>query len=440
MPNRVGSLFLLLIVLVAVLVAATTGSAWHEEDGAEYDDSRYVGGDPRIPEDARGCLEQTKDHDGIDCTVQYVHLGDVGKNDVTNLQRPAECAPTVSALGMLPVAMDPVWWPPGRSAYPESGLLHYMHSSNDEPCFAGESRFPNTLGDDVVLNKDINITVHWTLSSDWTPSQVDLAVGTMPCLTVKTVLNVGTTLEPIASGETTKTIVSLPATGSHSTGIEDPCPGSTGELRAGSLTPFEIDLGPAKRDIPADGAFRVHTTWYQWDGSDVGQDNPVVQNQWRLHNPDENPSRVVLPVENALESPVIEPRYFDDELYIRASFKSPWGHYDLDSRNVRVQVFDSSGDEVPVKYIEDFYMYSNHDRFAPRNITFPWDYQKEDLESGTYTIRVTGANWQHTAEATNEATLHLESGEPQVVKSPMPPPLVIPVALAFGVIMLRRKA
>jgi hypothetical protein len=252
------------------------------------------------------------------------------------------------------------------------------------------------------------------------PNSATPSLGVMPCFTLRMELWTQRFVgqgELLASGETTKTIVSTPYGGSQEMDLPAPqplCPNGEqpeGEMVAEEVTEIRVDMGNIAREIREHEGFVVGVQWWFHDMGDPSWSNDkVYHREWNLHTGPDYPNRIVLAVEDSIRVERVQPQLFDGKIYIHSVLNSPWGSYDVDTANLRVQLFDSSGSEVPLSHVgEPILRYSvDHDgHFLPVNATFPWDFQQEDLPPGEYSIRVSATNWQHTADAYRERTFNI---------------------------------
>lgn len=452
-PLRRGILFAWLACAL-LLAAAPSTVAWHWEDEVENELFNTHAGDPRTPDDAQECLNETRSMEGVSCVAIYPHLlfNDHGGYPL-NAQRPADCAPERAQGTSSPVDVYEYWRFNEARFWSSPGLVQYGEPGDDGMC--GEDVFmePHSeLSLNLTLAKDINITGYWYLSSDQL-EQSGLGIGTgpegepsaglMPCLTVR--MTMETDWWPgegrvLAQGETTKTLLSTPqAVGDHPLGIDDPCPGAEGEITAETVNEFRVDLGQADATIQSHEAYHVHVLWYQWEGTEPVPVSQVAQGDWSLRAGPEYTNRVILPVQETIR--VEEMRLYKDEnsTYIQTITNTPLGSYDVDVNNYRLKVFDRDGDEVDLKHLEEpILRYSiNHDGLVrPINATYPWDQEAEALEPGEYTIQVQVPNWQHTADAVGQHTFTVDEDRQE---APLEFLSVVLVMTGFALVMARAR-
>lgn len=410
----------LLVGFVAALLgigAHPSAVGWHWEDEEPYTQFRSQAGDPRVLEDAGACLEETDAWENVSCTVLYFHF--YGSHDkAMNKQRQPDC------LGAEATGSDnPTAFTKPAKIRLDARLAEYTDDDGEDTCNLWSHNHPwvGTSGP-VRPASSGNITVHWYMSHDQLRSHLletdpieDTGLGSMPCLTVHATLQNSVhqgSGQIIAEGETTKTVLTAPSA-IPEPGLDDPCPGSTGPLRPEEITEFRIELGPSEAEFPMDQA-SLFVDWYQWDPDGAGQ-LPSSQGHWNTHTGPEHPARLVLPVEGAtLRIDHLRLQEFQEKRFVHASINSTWGAYDVDIQNLRLELFDTDGQAVPLEHLEGPHMrYSTaHDRSVrPTQATFGWDLRNESLPAGTYTLRMTATDWQHFQVATEEIPLTIEDEE-----------------------------
>ncbi|MBW3584124.1 MAG: hypothetical protein KY455_13620 [Euryarchaeota archaeon] len=421
------------VLVVLALLTVPMASAQSTQFGS-------TAGDPAYLEDGKECFERIGYDEatgvGTDgetsCVVLYGHVFDLLNAVPINIQRPIPGTdPIARGFSGSPNA-EPYWDLNQLTLYSSPGFVEYKSDPLAEPRLHPE----RGLTDDVKMSKDVGIIGYWYLSADFDEVSVaggdpvvNTDAGVMPCLTVRMVLQAGRVYdgrEPLASGSTTKTIVSADAAGDKragETGHTHPCPNSDGIISEPSkVTEFKVEMEPASGDIPKIQGFLVHVEWYQFDpANDPDRNQKVGQHQWNLHAGDQYLNRVLFPVKNGVRIDEVRPQFFDNKIYIHGVFNSPWGSYDVDTGSIIVRVLNAAGEEVANSLtsasIEDpILRYSvDHDgHFKPVNATFPWNFKDDDLPPGEYTIEVSTMNWQHTAAAVKTGKVIIGSSAKEV--------------------------
>lgn len=409
---RIHGLVALLVTALFLVPGAT----------AQTDSSfQSTSGDPQYLEEGKECLEAVGFSADIGplpgaptCTVLYGHLFDIISAVPINVQRPPSGQLDL-ARGITgePVAEQAGFNKNQLTLYSSPGFVEYQSPTDDDPRLHPE----RGITDDVKIDKAIPITGYWYMSADaeevstFGGDHADgVDVGAMPCLTVRMVLQTGRvygTGQTLAEGSITKTIISDGVTDTQeSTGQTMDCStikGGQAEIMSpNQVTEFKVDLGTASSDIPKINAFHVFVEWYQWAPSSPDSKDKVGQREWNIHSGPSYPNRVVIPLENPVRIEEVRPQPFAGKIYIHGVYNSPWGSYDVDPGTMTLKIFDASGKEVSNPTVSEptLHFSVDHDgHFKPVNATFAWDYLKDDLVAGEYTIELGVQNWQHTGAA-----------------------------------------
>lgn len=443
--TRILPSFLVLALLLGALPGA---SAWHWEDENENTAFGSQAGDPRTVEDAGECLEEVQDREELACMVLYPHIWDDRWMVPVNTQRPADCLGDVESshvFDFLPGndEAESIW-------FSSPGFAEYATQEDGNSCEPEITHPERGLTRDLVLSPESNITGYWYLASGLSEPSAPigsgqaLSAGSMPCMTVEFTMRNGKFTEDgdvIAHGSTTKTIVSTPGgTDPDPLPIEDPCPGSLGTVDPGSVTEFRVDLGTPQFTVPQDKGFIVLVHWYQWNPEVLGEDLPVKQSHWKVLAGPEHANRLTVPVVEPLSVDGLDLQEEDGSVQIRSIINSPMGSYDVDVQNIRVEVFDDAEEKIDLKHLQEPILRYSVDiggHFRPVNVTFPWDLEKEDLDPGTYTVRMSATNWQHTHDAMNETTFTIPA-QAEVQGSPGAGFPVIALLLLTALVLRRR--
>jgi hypothetical protein len=466
-------LALMALSVTGLLLFSTAATAWHMPNENEHVKFTSIAGDARVQTDGADCIEavghsingEEKSH----CIVLYAHNYDLLQPVPINVQRPPECFPDLAQGFTGTPGIEPFWTFSRAVLYSSAGFVEYEESRCASENYKPRIHPERGLTSDILIDRSADILGYWYLSVDtaeFTPAGQDghnngLNMGVMPCVTVEMVLQTGrfpgsgTTL---ATGRTTKTMVTTPDVLGDAPDLPaqppDPCEGSDGDIAPGRVTEFKVNLGKATADIPEHAGYIIIVRWFQHDGGNSEEENNVIMREWNRHNGADYPNRVIIPVQESIRIERIRVQEFDSKLYFHTVLNSPWGSYDVDTRNIRVEVFKENGEAVPLQHLaEPILRYSvDHDgHFKPVNATFPWDYKKENLPDGRYTVKVTVPNWQHTAEATRSSSFGItasgvesdddERPPPIEEESPMGALLVTSLALfaALGIALRRRR-
>lgn len=411
--------------LTAMLVLGNPSVASHWANENPHEKFTSEAGDPAYIEDAQDCWDQIGEDGDRHCVVLYGHVFDLLNAVPINIQRPSPNCDSLARGFTSTPPVEPYWSFNRISLFSSPGFVEYNQNDCDSPRLHPE----RGLTSDVNVAQDVDILGYWYMSADMfevnaiglnTGGQGPLPhMGVLPCLTVRMELHTQRFVgqgELLAAGQTTKTVVSTP----YGQGINEelpipqpPCPSDQdpgGVMNATEVTEFKINLGQISREIREHEGFVVGVQWWFHDMGDPDwSQDKVYHREWNLHTGPDYPNRIVLAVEDSVRVERVQPQLFDGKIYIHSVLNSPWGSYDVDTQNIRVQVFDENGNEVAdhtsAHMADPILRYSvDHDgHFKPVNATFPWDFEQEGLEPGDYTIRVTVTNWQHTHDAYREA-------------------------------------
>lgn len=412
---------LAVVVLVAGFTAPVLGQA---NPGGD------IPGRDEIKEDGKACFDAA-DPAVVTCTVLYGHLFNLLDPVPINVQFPNEQChdldrgfTSVPTVGPFDQAKQDLYSSPGFVEYEQGSIKDGVCDPRLHP--------ERGITSDVIIDTSIPIMFYWYMSADTDDVSLaadprDVNTGAMPCLEVTVQLWTGRhpgqgTL--LAQGKSTRTVLSSKVAPETDLPTPDPCvdPATATiypNLQIKKVHEFPVNLGPALGNIPKVEAFVIHVEWRQF--SQTGSQK-FAQREWNVHTGVEYRNRLVVPVLNPQRVEEVRPQLFEEKIYIHGVFNSPWGSYDVDPSSLKVEilkpdgsVFESSNLGEPIlKFSVD------HDaHFRPVNATFPWEYKKDNLPPGTYKIRMSSLNWQHTAGASNEATIELPSSyltKPRAIK------------------------
>ncbi len=406
-----------------LLIASGPTEAWHWEDEEESEHYTSQAGDPLYLEDMEGCLEQAEGLHGVRCSALYTHLFETSEDDVpVNIQRPS------------PACVDQAWGtgvPTSPGGFQSPARFELRTTPSFVQYRGGDcdgARVHPERGHDATLkiSPDVDLLGYWYLSSDMGgPFGDPISTGVLPCLSVHMRLQhgPGPDAATLAQGSTTKTIVSR----SDDQGMDPatplpqpPCPnGETpdGTVHLEEATEIEVNLGKVDHGVNVENGLVFHVALDLDEGGDPHDEAGVRPLLWKQHAGADHPNRVVLALEDSIRVERVRPQLFDGKIYIHTSLNSVWGAYDVDLENIRLQIEDEAGRIIADRSSPHMgapihrYSHSLVSNLRAANVTFPWDHTKENLESGQYTIRVTAANWQHTATATKETTFTMTDNQ-----------------------------
>ncbi len=162
---------------------------------------------------------------------------------------------------------------------------------------------------------------------------------------------------------------------------------------------IDVDLGtPQMKTMAKEKSLIVRFQWW----SVTNGERVIVPElmSWNINGGEFYPPQIVLPVKNAFDVELVVPQFVHNKLVILGIINTPWGSYDVDPASVTVTIEKGSTEITPVS-IEKLADYSvaHGGHYKPVNVTWVWDYKKDKLGPGTYTVIVEGSNWQHSARA-----------------------------------------
>lgn len=170
--------------------------------------------------------------------------------------------------------------------------------------------------------------------------------------------------------------------------------------------------------VPPTDNILVHWEWYQKTANPAGGTNEYILGTgaagivWNVNSGEDYPSSLVLPVRNPIDVELVYPQFIHDKLVILSVINTPWGSYDIDPSMLTVVVRDAGGQVVPFaegtlqQVLEQSVAHSGH--YQPIKPTWVWDYQKQGLEPGDYTVTVGITNFQHSVTTDTTASFTLD--------------------------------
>lgn len=180
---------------------------------------------------------------------------------------------------------------------------------------------------------------------------------------------------------------------------------------------FVVNLGkPQSETVSREESFFLVFSW----NTDTAGNEYSIHN-WRVWAGEFFPPVFTLPVKNAFEVEAVVPNFLHEKLVIVGVMNTPWGSYDVDPAMTRLTVAEKgTGREVVPFRLDTFddYSVAHGGHYRPVNQTWIWDYARDDLPPGTYTVTVTATNWAHSAYGAcmGEFTV-LEGGRPGPVSA-----------------------
>lgn len=159
---------------------------------------------------------------------------------------------------------------------------------------------------------------------------------------------------------------------------------------------FEVNLGkPATETVEREESFFLVYSFYTFTGG-----NAYSIHNWRVWAGEFFPPTYTLPVKNAFDVELVVPTFLHDKLVVIGVMNTPWGSYDVDPAMTKITIAEkASGREVEPFRLQSFSDYSvaHGGHYRPVNETWIWDYKRDNLAPGTYTVTVSAMNWAHSA-------------------------------------------
>jgi hypothetical protein len=278
------------------------------------------------------------------------------------------------------------------------GFVEYLQEGNwrvhQEPGLAA----------DVEIHGD-TVWGYWYMSPSNVPDSLPVsgtAPGVIPAVGVYMKMNLGR----FESDESSRII----AEGDTGSGFGSPdSAGQCGDCVTMISTPgqdevweFKVPMKVSKSVIPSvwdetvsekDHGYVVRAIPYQLE-TEQGR---VTQADWRLRTGIDYPPRLVLDIKNPMVTTSTRAHLFDDYLFFRWSFTSPWGSYDVDANSLMLEVEGPKnlgpGD---IEFVNLKHSVDHDGHFKPLNATWRYDYVNNPLPPGKYTIKAMVHNYQNT--------------------------------------------
>lgn len=170
--------------------------------------------------------------------------------------------------------------------------------------------------------------------------------------------------------------------------------------------------------IPNTDNIIVEWEWYQETNNPTGGTNKYILGGapaglvWNMNTGEDYPANVVVPVRNPIDVELVYPQFIHDKLVILSVINTPWGSYDIDPALISIQVKDKTGTPVQIvdgtmtQVVEQSVAHSGH--YQPIKPTWVWDYQKQGLKPGEYSVSVSVTNFQHSVTTETAAVFTID--------------------------------
>ncbi len=182
-------------------------------------------------------------------------------------------------------------------------------------------------------------------------------------------------------------------------------PGPLGQI----VHSLEIDLGPAQvTRIPKEYDFFLKV---EWSNHDDGSGR-VTLPMYNVNGGEWFPNRFTLPVQNPVDVEMVHPQFVNSRLVIHGVTNTPWGSYDVDLDSLRLDLKGPDGtayDPVRIVRITDRSV-AHGGHYNPVNVTWVWDYQRDNAPPGEYSATVTAWNIQGSGTASTTARFTILDG------------------------------
>jgi hypothetical protein len=179
------------------------------------------------------------------------------------------------------------------------------------------------------------------------------------------------------------------------------------------MVPLEVKDRTLKAFHNGGPGFTVTATLYQLEPTPEAQ---FTQADWRFRQGPETPMRFVLEHTRPMTTQNAQLLHFNQAIFIRWSFLSAWGSYDLDHRSIQVKLEGPSSpapDKIGLSRPLLFNPSTDHCcHFKPVNATWKFDYRRAELKDGQYTLRLGIMNLQNTYRLEETLTFTIRNGVP----------------------------
>lgn len=349
----------------------------------------------------------------------FFHLGGFQDFPINTQEPPASYVtdafqgPTTTSTGCLPAS------PAGTGqafhtlyGFSSPGLVEYGFVESGRPRYHPE----RDLSYDVVL---AGATLHWFVATQaGTGAAVagadpDSAPMPAPQVTVRATLRTGEAIrvdgggfddgQVLASGQSAPVVLAGPATAAANPHVNWTVVGGR------NVYEVVVPLDLAEARIPAGGGFALRVdTFVDLPGPcEDPAAGYVMPHTVQVHSSPAHRPRLAVLAERAVRLDYVHPQFVGDLLYIHTAMNTPWGNYDIDVRNITVDVRGptQASSLRLAAFVQRTHEHGHHTEAV--DVTFEWPFRRDQAADGTYTITMAVPNRQHTAVAAAEATFKL---------------------------------
>lgn len=454
----------LLAIAVALLFVAPMGSAQIPNSNPVTKCAHEC-----YPQDADVNGPDPKRGDAVVKTILYGHFEDILNRAPLNTQLPdKDKEPDLNRGFLMPVLstqtgteLDFHFENNNFVMYSSAGLVEIVDGvwrTHQEP----------GLTEDVEV-KSPTVKLYWYMSANPIPNgnsrefpgnTVNLAV--VPQVAIKARMETGR--NPYSSKSV---VIAEGDTGDGDTGNLIGGPGRVNMVSLpGSDNVFEFVVPMVVKNavipsVASSAGFVVSIHPYQIRDKTGGHE--VMQADWRVRTGSVFPPRLVLDIGNPMMNKAASLSLFDNAMFVRWSFVSPWGSYDTDDKSILLDISGPTKVDKKAAGIVDPLIIKrsvDHDgHFKPINATWKFNYKKANLADGEYLAKLSILNNQHTYLLEKELAFTVVNGVPDVKvigggsgkkgeggqikgvggNAPGLEPVLLAATLAAAAVLLRRR-
>lgn len=349
-------------------------------------------------------------------TTLYFHIFDIFNVFPINTQAPNATFFRVGGTNFPTIASQGYDFNTVRG-FSSAGPVEYDFIENGQPRFHPERGIAanvNIVNDptNYPVNAFMYISVRDFLGRD-------NSVNVIPYFNMRVTVREGNTVGPdsdldagnlIMQGQTRAHLSRTPA---DSTVGGQQTPGDNTPV----LTPDEqgvievaIPMTLSQDVIPKSNAYNVRVDW--WQDSTGQADDEFSEGFLRLVSNADHPNRIEMAITNPVYIDFIHPQVAAGILLIHTAMNSPWGTYDVDVKNIEIEILDANGNPVDAGLerviSQNSHVHDLHDKSA--EVTWLWRFRDEGAKDGKYTIKLSVPN-NACATSSNPDACAIAKGE-----------------------------